>query len=339
MFDGLEDDGNKKVMVFISDGVPTYYTNADGSKRFWLGNSDNASVKECVYNTIDLFNDLRSEHPELTVYTVGFGNEDDDTYASKQGILRYMANVGGGEFMEADDGDSLIPALEKYIIENNGDDPYTEVSIVDELSKYVNIAEQPDYKVTMTTDTGEVYTLWQRETDNDGNYIYKATKDGEDIIKDVSFDSDTSTVKVEFYPEYTLEIGAVYELSFNIKTSDYAYSLVDSNKVSGLDIYTDIDGNIRSGDKNTDYGKNETSSFQFGFYSNNSAYISCLKNSESERYEYAHPVIQAVKTVTYTLPSAGGIGLVNYALLTVGGTICAMLCSVVISRRRMKRKR
>jgi hypothetical protein len=191
----------------------------------------------------------------------------------------------------------------------------------------------------MTTDTGEVYTLWQRETDNDGNYIYKATKDGEDIIKDVSFDSDTSTVKVEFYPEYTLEIGAVYELSFNIKTSDYAYSLVDSNKVSGLDIYTDIDGNIRSGDKNTDYGKNETSSFQFGFYSNNSAYISCLKNSESERYEYAHPVIQAVKTVTYTLPSAGGIGLVNYALLTVGGTICAMLCSVVISRRRMKRKR
>jgi hypothetical protein len=154
----------------------------------------------------------------------------------------------------------------------------------------------------------------------------------------VYFDSDTSTVKLEFYPEYALEVGAVYELSFNVRTSDYAYSLVESNKANGLDIYSDAYGNINCGDANTDYGNNETSSLLPGFYSNNSAYISCLKNSEYEEYEYAHPVIQAIKEVTYYLPSTGGIGLVNYALITAGTTICAMLCTLTFTKRRKRHR-
>jgi LPXTG-motif cell wall-anchored protein len=352
MFNQLEDNGNKKVMVFLSDGVPTYYTNEDGTSRGGNGASRLCNTVLCKQPSIASFDSFHEMFPDVTTYTVGFATSiSDEREDANPAVLRYMANVGGGDYIEADDGDALIAALEKYIL---GGGKYTGVSITDELSDYVDIAEQPDYKLTMTTVDGETITLWEKKTDasgnavkdSDGNDIYEVTEAGENIIQSVTYDSKTQTVKATFYPDYALEVDAVYELSFNVNTSEFAYELTSANNQKGLDSYTDMEGTAKEGDATTDYKENDTSSLHPGFRSNKLAFVDYVQEGISQQLEYLHPVVQTSdrKQTEYELPMTGGIGtkwftVTGFAIILGASAMFVWLTEINKHAHRSRRKR
>jgi hypothetical protein len=266
-------DTNEKIMLFISDGVPTYAFDSSGIR---LGNGGTTFGNDafCVQPTMDSFAaDFTNNQPDVTVHTVGLLSESDGN--SSAAILRYMASVGNGDFVNAADGDALASVLEQDIL---GGGRYSNVVIKDELSDYVDMyTEQPDFKLTKTTD-GKTVTLW------DGDSV---TSDGKGIVESVVYDEDTKTVTATFYPTYKLEIKSQYVLSFNVKTSETAYSETAANLQAGKDKY---DGTV--GDEDTDYDDNDTSSKKGGFRSNKEAVATYVQGNEAGKAVYDHPVVQ-----------------------------------------------
>ncbi len=266
-------DTNEKVMLFISDGVPTFSFSSSGT-RLGDGTTVFSNDAFCVQPTMDSFaTDFTDNQPDVTVHTVGLLSETDGNCSA--GVLRYMARVGNGDFINAADGDTLASALEQDIL---GGGRYTDVVVKDELSDYVDMyTTQPDYKLTMTTD-GKTVTLWE------GN---AATSAGEGIIESVTYDEKTKTVTAKFYPSYKLEIKSQYVLSFNVKTTETAYNTAATNLQAGKDKYG---GTV--GDEDTDYGDNNTSSKQGGFRSNKEAVATYMQGGKEGQAIYDHPVVQ-----------------------------------------------
>lgn len=277
MFEELEakDPGstNKKVMLFISDGVPTYYFNTSGARE-GNGGTEYHNEDDCINPTVDNFKSyFTDKQSDVTVYTVGMLAADGDN--SNPAVLRYMAKIGNGEFINASDGNALSAALEKYIL---GGGKYSDVVIKDELSEYVDMyTTQPDFKLTMTTN-GNTVTLWEGDA---------ATSDGAGIIESVAYDEDTRTVTAKFYPTYKLEINSEYALSFNVRTSDTAYNETAENLQAGKDRYA---GTV--GDADTDYSDNSTSSNKGGFRSNKEAVVTYVQGGKAGLATYDHPVVQ-----------------------------------------------
>jgi LPXTG-motif cell wall-anchored protein len=288
MFEARKNSTNKKVMVFLSDGVPTYYLDESGSTRggTGYGSHENAALcKEPTMQSFDQFQEnLAANNMNVTTYTVGFStaiNSLEDS--ANPSVLRYMARIGGGEFIGANDGDSLQAALEKYIL---GGGKFTQGEFRDQLSQYVEMYQDADFLLTMKgkedSDSSKVI-LWK---DN------QATTDGANIVKSVKYDRDTHTVTATFFPNYALEVEKVYELSFNVKTTEGAYQLTAENLQAGKQQYELEDGTAQKGDAGTDYGSNTTSSGKDGFRSNVAAAFSYVQGNKKGSLTYDHPVVQ-----------------------------------------------
>jgi LPXTG-motif cell wall-anchored protein len=194
-----------------------------------------------------------------------------------------MARIGGGEFIGANDGDSLQAALEKYIL---GGGKFTQGEFSDQLSQYVEMYQDADFLLTMRG---------KEDSDSDKVILWKdnqATSAGANIVKSVKYDSDTHTVTATFFPNYALEIEKIYELSFNVKTTEGAYNLTAENLQAGKQQYELEDGTAQKGDADTDYGSNTTSSGQDGFRSNVAAAFSYVQGNKKGSLTYDHPVVQ-----------------------------------------------
>jgi LPXTG-motif cell wall-anchored protein len=283
---------NKKLMVFLSDGVPTYgVVNAtkDGSGyRAGTGYANDLdNVVKCKGYAMDSFDAFHNMYPDVTVYTVGFGTDvtsADGGLSTDPAVLRYMANISGGLFINANDGDTMRRSLERYIL---GGGKYTNVTIQDTLSEYVDYYEsQPELKVTMrqkTTESKNATVIWSGDA---------AVSGYENIIKSVSYDAAARTVTVVFNPNYSLETDYIYELSFNVRTTDTAYNKMAANLASNKNPYWDRNNPSAKGDAETDYPGNATSSGQYGFRSNKNATFSFVQADEPGTRTYDHPVVQ-----------------------------------------------
>jgi hypothetical protein len=296
---------NKRIMIFLSDGVPTYYgydmksentydeknevTGGTQNMRYGTGASATYNSLLCIEPSMKAFDQFskNNEDKDITTYTVGFSpdiNASSGDVSASPSVLRYMAETGGGEYLGASDGDALRSVLEEYILAGG---KYTNVSITDQLSQYVDLYTKPEYKVTMTLD-GKETVLWGNN-EKGGNGVTAA---GKYIIQDVTYDKATHTVKLQFNPGYEFLTNATYELSFNVKTSDYAYNQTMQNRQNGKDPYTLQDGTAGVGDTGTDYGSNDTSSNHGGFPSNRNATCHFVRDGEEGEIVYDHPVVQ-----------------------------------------------
>lgn len=296
-----EKSGRKQVMIFISDGVPTFYIDEDGNRQGNRSFEDIKNVRECMNGTLKFLEGFYQRHPNLITHAVGVSK---DINASNPGssqspdVLKAMAKSSNkGKFLGVEKDTSELVELLKELMEGS----VKEVEIEDILSDKVDfLKDRPDIKVIKkNTKTGEETVLFEnnRFTYANGNYS---------IIQSIDYDdSDIKNKKVKliFNPDYKLEEHTEYIMSYNVKTNANA---LKSYKENGYDY---------KGDKNTDYGNNESSSDKAGFRSNKNASV---KYDKGRKY-FPHPVVQ-VKD--YELPETGGSGSSSFKI--IGLILCSL---------------
>lgn len=303
----IRSDGHRKIMLFLSDGVPSYFLidnndvgtvcneytlkSSDVGHRWGNGSySSNSNYPFCKQTSIRAFDDFQAANPDVIVYAIGVSN---DINASSPGtsqspdVLRYMAENGNGQYLSVEKSMSELQLQIRSLFYPN------EVVITDNLSRYVRYyGSQPDVLVTMTNeDTGEVITLYQNgAVTTDGRGILSKVVYTANDISDTPRDS-TGTVTAVFDPDYSLLPDWVYTLSFNVETTQTAYNRYEAS------------GYNAKGDAKTDYGTNTTSSNQDGFYSNSSANVSFTVSGKEFTEPYSMPVIQVnvLESLTLTI--------------------------------------
>ncbi len=292
----VNEDGHKKIMIFLSDGVPTYFQidsndvgtvcggyalrASDVGKRWGTGSyTSTSNYPYCKNPTKKAFDDFINSTDDVTVFTIGVSADVSETSQSESQspeVLKYMAEHGNGAFL------SVIDSMDELKLELQSIFYPKSVTITDNLSKYVcYYGEQPDVLVTMRDNfTGEVTVLYCSG---------KLTSAAKGILNDVVYEEgdtknspteSTGTISAIFDKNYQLKPEYSYTLSFNVKTTHTAY------KEFAWGGYNAV------GDADTDYGTNKTSSEKDGFYSNDSAFVSYNVSGNSIKESYRLPVIQ-----------------------------------------------
>ena len=265
--ESVTNDGHIKVMIFLTDGEPNRYINENGVIA-----ADSAPFN----NTKNYFVEFIETHPNLITYIIGIS--PDANSGSAYTLLSSIAQESHQTYYPANDVANLRVAL-KTIIDRS---KFSLVQICDELSAYVEYyAGQPDLKVTRTDADGNVTTVWE----NGGPTEYNYDNDNNRIIQSVTYqegDGDPSTgkVMVTFNPDCLLDGENTFVLSYNVKLTEYAKEQFVENGYNAV------------GDEGTDYGENETSSLQDGFFANENAYITFTAYDIGHKTEYPHPVVQ-----------------------------------------------
>ncbi|MFM9414060.1 hypothetical protein ACKQTC_06745 [Peptococcus simiae] len=297
---------NKKVMIFISDGVPTMFIQEDGTPGGGGGPYDVNNVRACRNAVMGYIqNTFYKDHPDILTYAVGVSRDitqpNPKTSASPV-ILQEMARLSGGDYIGVDtDTNELVNRLSSVI-----EKAVSGVVIEDELSDYVDMVDrsQRDFKVIKRDRNGREEVLW-----GDGE------PDG--CIQNLLYERSKRRVILVFAPDYKLEDGCKYVLSYNIKVND---------KVKAY--YMEHRAYDAEGDAGTDYGNNATSSKQPGFHSNKAAKVSFNGGEQA----YPHPVVQVQDVPGRELPDAGGLGRSRLSL-AVGLSVLS-LSGLALRRRR-----
>lgn len=306
-------DYRKKIVVFISDGIPTLYIPCEGTLEnagTMTGSGyypDNNGTGGCTQQTREQFANFVSDMTgygytfgeNAEFYTVGFGDSILSATSGKallKGMLQdaYGKDVSSTNYIGIGDGSvqdtasTMRDALGTLI---GAKESYSNLVIQDDLSQYVDlygiadagndpaaILHAASTRVTMTNpaDTSQVIVLYQNGS---------VTEAGANILKSVSYDPATKTVKAEFKEDYKAEPGIRYTLSFDVKATQAAYTEFAQTGYSS------------TGDEDTDFKgtnpPNATSSGKMGFHSNDSAKATYEHNDEPEERTYKHPVVQA----------------------------------------------
>ncbi|GFG42282.1 hypothetical protein ScFU29_11860 [Streptococcus canis] len=275
-------NGRRKIMVFISDGVPTFYFGTDGYRSGNGTLSVDNNVEKSKIGTQKAIDDFKKKYPELSIYSLGVSKDiNNDTASSSPIVLKYLS--GDAYYSGITDTNKLETTLNKIV----EDSKISNLSISDTLSQYVDYYEQkPDVLVTRRSkETNKTEILYQNE---------QVQEAGKDIIDKVVFTPKTDVqpkgkVTLTFKSDYKVDDKYTYTLSFNVKASDEAYEKYKDNKGS----YSE------KGDSDTDYGTNQTSSGKGGLPSNSDASVNYMADSRQQKLPYTHPVIQ-VKTIPIT---------------------------------------
>ena len=288
--DAVKNDGHEKVMIFISDGVPTCYIASNGDRAgSTFSTVDNQPATDNIVNVcrkpslnafINLINRLDNEGIVIDAYSVGISSElnsnNPDDHAYSNYVIRQCI-AGDGIYVFAENGDELDQQLHHII---NAKFP-SQVVITDKLSQYVEFySNNPDVKVVMTDDKGVEYILYdsnQGGVTSLGAGIIDSVKYSPATVKD---GTTTGTVTATFDPAYALKENYVYSLSYNVKVTDVAYNEFANG------------GYINTGNGGTDYPNNNTSSGNLGFNSNKEATVDYFLECKKEEGIYQHPVVQ-----------------------------------------------
>lgn len=178
------DNSNEKVVIFLSDGEPTYSIDEDG-REYGRGNATRDAYYDEAIAAVNGSQSLKAAQ----IYSVYL------TDGTKDGMQKFASGTGA----TLKDGTALSTALEEIL--TTVIPSYKNVVITDTLSEYVDFV---DKKVTVTKRSAN-----GQETVLSGSQ-YKATIDGKTItVKLVSGDN-------------SLDNGATYIVSFRVKPNETA---------------------------------------------------------------------------------------------------------------------
>ena len=239
----------QKIVVFLSDGEPTFYYDSRGDTA---GNGSS-------YDS-DAYSHAQTQLRQITglnaFYTIGFGSAWGNGNTRMSDLLK-SSSASATKYYKAADSDQLADAF-KEIAESI---EYTcrDVTITDVLSDYV---ELPDNRM---------------------NYTVTATKGGvtTDITREgtvqVQYHADTKTVTAAFKSGFVLDKDTVYAVNFEVKPAQKAY-----------DEYADQSGVYpHTGSTGSDAPGNATSAEKNGFYSNVNEKVSLVYTyQDNEQTEY-----------------------------------------------------
>lgn len=291
---------NTPALLFISDGVPTYYTERDGRgyRRYGNGNyKDKRNVDTVKPKAMEFIKGFYQRHPGLTTYAVGVSKDINDTNIGSSyspDVLQYMAKQAGGfgAFVGIEnDMSKLNENLDKILTRS-----VQKVVIEDTLSDYVDLSDQPDFLVTKEgIETGsQTSVIWPEDEANPSG--------SEQCIESFEVDRAKKKLTLTFKPGYKMDGNCKYTFSYKVKVNQKAYDQL--NKEGKM---------LHKGDPNTDRPGNHTSSGKAGFWSNQEAQISYAFGADSKVYTqfYPHPVVQPaspglkIKKVDWEKPSQG----------------------------------
>lgn len=268
----------KQVVIFFTDGTPTKVSDFDkdvansavtyakslkdsGAIVYSIGVFDGAnpsSIEEDQKN--QFMNAVSSNYPHATAYDkLGTG--------SNAGYYKVVSNV------------SDLKSIFEKIQTNETTDGFTNVSIEDTLSKYVELSGM-NYTVTAKDANGNEVTLKENS--------------------DYTLTYDESAKKFTVVFQNMLQDGVTYTLSYNVKPTQEAYDEYAANGYGST-----------VGDADTDLDGSTTSSGQLGFHSNESACLAYTANGKRHVCSgnpYPHPVIQVVSSTLHIEKQWSGDG-------------------------------
>lgn len=260
------DSSARKIIIFLSDGLPTYRYNNDG---YTIGNGNTDSYN---YNANAAYNEAAAMKGLDQFYTIGFSNSADSTFLST--LAEKVNTTSSKKYYSAADADKLAEAF-KQITGNLTEYTCRNVVLTDTLSDYAELenAEHLDPTVKATASDGSEVDL-----------------SGVDI--QTTYNEETRTVTATFPTDYKLQKDVTYAVSFNVKPTAKAYDEYAANE----DSYGGVVGSM-----NSDAWDNDTSSGKAGFYTNAGAtltYIYGTGEAQAETVDYVEKPVLQVNSLT-----------------------------------------
>lgn len=304
----------KKVVIFLTDGKPTYY----GTGPSGCGQDTSTKVMSAALNSAAkiVCSDFYAVGIRLPgkVYVYEYDKHKyhtseyiDSNYKnlSGQGVLdliKEKVNAANKAAWNLTDASTLTSKFQEIAGETLTS-ACSNVVITDRLSEYVDVTDNSKLRVKVA------------ERNTAGNYSDKYSHDfaldvtgndakvivNDETIATVSYDAENKTATLDFTDSYKLKADYYYYLTItNVIPNETAFSEYAKNKYSyGTtvgDASTDegTGGYFATGDAKHATTGEITSSVQAGFFSNAKATVS-YKNKESGSTiteEYAKPVVQ-----------------------------------------------
>ena len=308
----------QKVLIFITDGNPTYYTN------------HNTGWNEG--HLINRYSTMAMLHGQFALYaidldyffSIGLGNQGDydklklltNSNDSDSPVRGYKGitlpapgvEVGASPYSAGSKNDFLNRMREIVNVLKNP--RVSNVVLEDKLSQYAMIAKDPSgnpypLEIEVLGPTG-IHT---------GNYIatnmYRLFSTPRNSLADIvsSYNASTKTIRLEFPYAYTLETGYTYMIKAKIQTTQQANAIYSSTG--------HFQKNSNGSDVVGDPGTGSKSSNQKGFYSNDLATLT-YKYKDKEIVEtFKKPVIQP-----YIKPVPTGVSFkMTYAIIFISASI------------------
>lgn len=312
----------QKVLIFITDGNPTYYTN------------HNTGWNEG--HVINRYSTMAMLHGQFALYaidldyffSIGLGNQGDydklklltNSNDSDSPVRGYKGitlpapgvEVGASPYSAGSKNDFLNRMREIVNVLKNP--RVSNVVLEDKLSQYAMIAKDPSgnpypLEIEVLGPTG-IHT---------GNYIatnmYRLFSTPRNSLADIvsSYNASTKTIRLEFPYAYTLETGYTYMIKAKIQTTQQANAIYSSTG--------HFQKNSNGSDVVGDPGTGSKSSNQKGFYSNDLATLT-YKYKDKETVEtFKKPVIQP-----YIKPVPTGVSFkMTYAIIFISASIFSVL--------------
>ena len=307
----------KKVVIFLTDGKPTYY----GTRPDGCGEDTSTNVMTYAINSaakiicsdfyavgIGLPDKVNVYKYDNCRYHLNYDSYLDSDYKNLtgQGVLdkiKDSVNAANKEAWNLTDASTLTSKFQEIAGETLRA-ACTDVVITDQLSDYVDVTKNSKLKVKVAV----------REANGTYNDKYShdfTLAEGGDVIVDgktiatVRYADSTKTATLDFVNSYELEDNYYYYLSItNVIPNETAFKVYKDNNYSyGTTVGDDKtdeggDGYYATNNSNDATTKTITSSGQPGFASNATATISYKSkaSSDAKPENYANPVVQ-VQTI------------------------------------------
>ena len=279
---------------------------ADNANEHWnqYGGRDKWVHIEAIVtsdaDSINIWLDTSSSNKVFKAYLSNFYVE---TKAADRVIITEDVTINETNAYLAGNSDQLKAALDVIL-----DGSYISgVTLTDSLSKYVELYKKPDLKITLSIAGMDPVIVWQSTVEVAApNYNVTFTNEIKElyisggasvatfasvitnpaqIIEYVTYtvggtDGSTGQIHVKFNPAFKIDSSYQFTVSYNVKGTQALH-----------DVKGQYGGN--TGDANTDYGKNQTSSLKGGMNSNNESVVKYNLAGNAYSDTYPHPVVQS----------------------------------------------
>ena len=302
---GTAESGAKKIVIFLTDGEPTYY----GAKPSGFGNATSEETLTAAQDSAhkiycDEFYAVGINLPSQVYIYKNNGNYSYTT--SGLDILTSIRNKVNATTKDAWNLSSSNQLTEKFkqIAGETLTFACSNVKITDQLSEYVEVTENSKLHVKIAERSGtSTYTdKYDQIFDlSGGTVILNGQK-----IADVSYDNETKTAVLDFVGNYKLQENYYYYISITkVKATDKAYDDYINNggykTAQGAPIVGSTPTDT-SATKDSEFGYYATngsnlaggaiSSGKFGFKSNANAKVEYTWKGTAKTEDYLDPVIQ-----------------------------------------------
>ena len=276
----------QKVVIFLSDGVPTYYYNGEGMTtgdgqydadgRYGASPVNSGSCSKAAYTEASGITNANY------FYTIGLGTESSINKDVLKTLSEKVAASSKGCTVNTNNAPFMCTSLDelKKVFANISAEVQKfackNVQITDFLSDNVNIVE-----VNAGKEDPYNFRISMKKADGTSGTVPDGTN--------ASYVAEEKKVILKFPEKYELEAGATYFVTFTVEPSDLAYQ----KYAQSGGVYTD------KGEE----GTGEISAGKDGYFSNAKAEVSYVYKNESRTEPYNKPVVQvdaAMITVTKT---------------------------------------